>query len=127
MILKILLFIWQLPQNLCGLFVIPFLFPIEGIRKNKNGVMFWKVKKMDGAGLSLGQFVFIEDFYDLGTMRHEYGHAVQSMLLGPLYLLVIGIPSLIHFWIWDKNKSKKPYSAFYTEKWAEKLGKKYDY
>lgn len=127
MILKILLFIWQLPQNLCGLLVIPFLFPVEGIRKNRNGVMFWKVKKMSGAGLSLGQFVFIESFYDLSTIRHEYGHAVQSILLGPLYLFVIGIPSLIHFWVWDEDRSEKPYTAFFTERWAEKLGAKYQY
>lgn len=38
---------------------------------------------------------------------HEFGHRFQSLLLGPLYLFIIGIPSAI---------SRSP--TFYTEKWA---------
>ena len=33
---------------------------------------------------------------------HEYGHSVQSRRLGPLYLAVIGIPSLVFCYLWDR-------------------------
>ena len=30
---------------------------------------------------------------------HEYGHTIQSLILGPLYLIIMGIPSTIWgFW-----------------------------
>lgn len=32
------------------------------------------------------------------TIKHEYGHQLQSYILGPLYLLIIGLPSGL--WCW---------------------------
>ena len=56
--------------------------------------------------------------------KHEYGHCRQSEYLGWLYLIVIGIPSLI--WCLCYNAEKrgglKDYYKFYTEAWADKLG-----
>jgi len=40
--------------------------------------------------------------------KHEFGHRLQSLVLGPLYLFIIGIPSAI-------SRS----SSFYTERWAD--------
>jgi len=68
---------------------------------------------------------------DEETIKHEYGHQLQSYILGPLYLLVIGLPSGL--WCWfiqdlvNKNRKKKgkptlSYYWFYTESWANKLG-----
>jgi hypothetical protein len=37
---------------------------------------------------------------------HEFGHNLQSLVLGPLYLIVIGIPSVA--------------GAQWTETWADK-------
>ncbi len=59
---------------------------------------------------------------------HEYGHTWQSMMLGPCYLVVVGIPSII----WSRSRRCRqarrekgiPYSAFYTERWADDLGAK---
>ena len=56
---------------------------------------------------------------------HEYGHTVQSLILGPLYLPVVGLPSLL--WaqlppcrrIWREDVS---YFSFFTEKTANSLG-----
>ena len=39
---------------------------------------------------------------------HEFGHRFQSLVLGPFYLFIIGIPSAI-------SRS----SSFYTERWAD--------
>ena len=54
---------------------------------------------------------------------HEYGHSIQSKILGPLYLLVIGLPSIIWAGLFEKyrNKHKISYYSFFTEKWANKL------
>lgn len=51
--------------------------------------------------------------------RHEQGHFYQNLLLGPLYLPVIGIPSFFHAAI-----HKCPnYEHFYTESWATAWGR----
>ena len=69
-------------------------------------------------GLSLGEYIFLNN-NRVASIKHEYGHSIQSKYLGPLYLLVIGIPSLI----WAIfGKRGDAYYAFYTERWADKLG-----
>lgn len=81
-------------------------------------------------GVSLGLFIFVNGSRGekaINEMRvHEYGHTVQSLLLGPLYLFVIGIPSLI--WC-DGKKFRKlrekegvSYYAFYPESGANFFG-----
>lgn len=89
------------------------------------------------SGVSLGMFIFTpgngEDKSAKGDASvklkvHEYGHTIQSLLLGPFYLLVIGIPSMIWFRAprFRRLRAQKqiPYSAFYTERWADRLGTK---
>ena len=81
--------------------------------------------------VSLGVFIFStrdiekDHLYESYTAKHEYGHCLQSVLLGPLYLLVIGIPSMtwcLFFRNW-RIKHDKCYSWLYTESWADKWGK----
>ena len=59
---------------------------------------------------------------------HEYGHTIQSLILGPLYLLLIGIPSTLWGFSPRLNKKRKDnqisYFTFFTEKWANDLGEK---
>jgi len=57
---------------------------------------------------------------------HEYGHTIQSLLLGSLYLVIIGIPSTLWGFLQPLNKKRKTegisYFSFFTEKWANRLG-----
>ena len=57
---------------------------------------------------------------------HEYGHTIQSLILGPLYLVIIGIPSTLWGFLPHFNKKrheeKISYFSFFTEKWANYLG-----
>ena len=87
-------------------------------------------------GISLGAFIFIPPkarFYNSEKYHfsdaeiqerltvHEYGHTIQSLILGPFYFLIVGIPSVI----WEMMKpSKCSYFSFYTEKekWANHFG-----
>ena len=78
-----------------------------------------------GGGLTLGRFIFVnQHFTDLEeTILHEIGHVKQSRILGPLYLIIIGIPSIS----WAGLRRLIPalkkinYYNFYTENWANKL------
>ena len=58
------------------------------------------------------------------VLKHESGHQVQSFILGPLYLLVIGLPSIVWNVCFRKYRAKYQisYYDFYTEKWANQLG-----
>jgi RHS repeat-associated protein len=56
--------------------------------------------------------------------RHEQGHYYQNLLLGPLYLPVIAIPSIIHVELHPTiHPGSKTYEDFYTETWASEWGK----
>lgn len=111
-----LMYIWQLPQNLVGLVI----YLITGRKKtDEEGVYTWNLL----SGISLGNYIFINERY-VGTtvMLHELGHRKQSKMLGPLYLIIIGLPSLL--WAFFHSSflgSKVSYYSFYTEKWADKL------
>lgn len=112
---NIILYIWQLPQNLLGLL---FLLFIRGEKKHEiNGIKFYYAKNFKG-GISLGNYIIL-GYINEKSVKHEYGHCVQSKMLGWLYLIVIGLPSVIHAWLCNcKNHS---YYDFFVEKWANKL------
>lgn len=116
----ILLFIWQLPQNIVALVMLPFLGKLKLVRKANYNYCF-SGKNMVG-GISLGSFCFVsENMDDAETVAHEQdGHVKQSHWLGPLYLLVIGILSITWASIY-RQLGYKNYYVFFTESWANKL------
>lgn len=129
------LWIWQLPQNICGLILLLFM-GWEKVLTAENGNKVYFSKKMSG-GISLGRYSIISYRYisniktdkamlDLDVTRHEaIGHGTQSRYLGPLYLFVIGLPSIVWASIYPCKRypyTKNGYYVFYTEKWADKLG-----
>ena len=77
--------------------------------------------------LSLGLFFFLHPkaVNDEYTKRHEWGHTRQSLLLGPLYLFVIALPSMVWCNGFRKyrEENKISYFVFFTEKWANKCAK----
>ena len=117
----ILLYLWQLPQNLLGLLLISILKPED--KYDFEGVTLCYATRMRG-GISLGRYIIVASQmkdYTGRTEKHELGHCKQSMILGPLYLVVIGLMSLIWAAVWRPGYGKSYYD-FYTEKWADKLG-----
>lgn len=112
----VLLYLWCLPQNLLGLLFLLFIRGEE--RHSLNGIVFYYAKGFNG-GISLGRYIILSNKHEK-SVRHEYGHCRQSQILGPLYLIVIGLPSVIHA-AFCKCK-RHSYYDFYTEKWADKLG-----
>ena len=113
-----ILFLWQLPQNIIALVMMPFLGKMKLIRYDLHAFAF-ECENMNG-GISLGNFIFLSRTcaQKNATVLHEFGHVVDSHKFGWLYLLVIGLPSLM--WATFKPR-EKCYYDFYTERWADKL------
>jgi RHS repeat-associated protein len=103
-------FSWGGLQSVLGL-----ILAIGGVLIGANVTPHWG----RGAEVELPKYfpVSSADGFTLGPIAiaghgfwqwpHEFGHRFQSLLLGPFYLFVIGIPSAI---------SRQ--SSFYTERWA---------
>ena len=110
---------WGFFQTLIG--AVLFLIFIKEKHSYFKGsvVTAWKLS----SGISLGLFIFTDR--DSILLEHEYSHTLQSLLLGPLYIPVISLPSLLWaglpcFRNLRKNK-KISYNSFFTEKWAEHI------
>lgn len=118
-LVKILLYIWQLPQNLLGL---AYLMLNSGCKPifNQRRANFYILPE-SRSSVSLGMYVFISKYDSIteAVYDHEYGHCIQSQILGPLYLIIIGIPSGLHALLYNPAGN---YYSFYTESWANKLG-----
>jgi hypothetical protein len=126
---------WGILQTLLGFAV--FLMHRRDKHFWYHGALItvWEPK----TSVSLGLFVFVtaEPFFaekyagqisveELSgrLLVHEYGHTIQSLILGPLYLLIIGIPSSLWGFLGGRKRREQqiPYCAFFTEKWANRLG-----
>jgi hypothetical protein len=120
MIKDILMYLWQLPQNILGLI-------LRSIYKGNDtcykDVIIRRSLNMRG-GISLGKYVIVSQFSKEKTIMHEYGHCIQSKYLGWLYLPVVGIQSFIWSCLYGPviKRTKNGYFKFWTEAWADKLG-----
>lgn len=80
------------------------------------------------SGLSLGLFVFVPKGCTRPLLVHEYGHSVQSMLLGPLYLPIVVLPSLVWAGVPALARWRSRWHVSYydmpTEHWASWLGER---
>lgn len=88
----------------------------------ENGSYWIILTKGTKGSVSLGKYVFLSYMASDRIKLHEIGHTKQSLMLGPLYLLVIGIPSILWAAMHKTVAPKKDYYWFYTERWADKLG-----
>ena len=122
---------WGLLQNLAGGTIYSFYrlrgcphFAYQGAL-----AVIWPVRS---GSMSLGRFLFLHESYrpgDRALLAHEYGHPIPSLILGPLYLFVIGLPSLL--WaglpVFQRRRHDRhvSYYSFYPEKWANALGARF--
>ncbi|SFC29827.1 hypothetical protein SAMN04488102_104268 [Alkalibacterium subtropicum] len=133
---------WGLIQTVAGFIL--FLFHIKSPHDFYHGCI--RTKWATFNGISLGLFIFVPNDEDENLLKrkknntqlltnqcdrvsvHEYGHTYQSIMLGPLYLIIIGTVS----WSWARRKRYKdlrrkygvPYSFCWTEAWANALGER---
>ena len=130
---------WGLIQNISGLFW--FLAHPGRPHAIYRGaiVTLWKKK----SSAAVGMFIFLSDAgypypekrsrvfdpqklspYMRKVLNHEYGHTLQSVLLGPLFLPLIALPSTLWaaFGTGFRRKHHISYYRFYPERWANRLG-----
>ena len=119
---KVLLYIWQLPQNLLGLLVIL-------VTRAKKTVAPWEwiASSWPRFGVSLGNYIIFGGAGGgVDSYHHEIGHHKQSKILGPLYLIVIGLPSLLGniltriWWAFSKKDTATAadiISYYYKQPW----------
>ena len=115
-VVNILLIIWQLPQYIVGLVMWPFLGE-KVLVAERHFNRCYSGTKMSG-GISLGPIAYVSTRmtkYPTHVAHELDGHTVQSKILGPLYLIVIGLPSLVCAAFIN---SPVTYYKVYTEKWA---------
>ncbi|MGN1338861.1 MAG: hypothetical protein ACI4WS_01080 [Oscillospiraceae bacterium] len=120
---------WGVVQNLCGLVV--FLLNIRREHRFYHGAV---VTSWDNPGYStgLGMFIFMSDSISAEdyprTLVHEYGHTVQSALLGVFFLPAVGLPSVLWAAIPAlkrfRREKRVSYYWFYPERWANFLGER---
>lgn len=115
--------LWQLPQNMLALCIEGVLCKAAYRKGNTDGNIIIVSATLSSA-MSLGDYIFVHPMSSQKSIQHECGHSKQSDILGPLYLIVIEIPSLLHnivHYLCSKIGIKWNYFSFYTESWANKL------
>jgi hypothetical protein len=144
-LIDFILWIWQLPQHILALLLMTVVRPKRRIHKetgyvyHAHGGTFkvclgnysflpgWKRIRHPTTGEILGTK---DEEPNIDSIKHEsIGHAKQSMMLGPLYLLLVGLPSVIVEWRNQNGfKGKKSNEEIlrwryeqYPEKWADQL------
>lgn len=131
-------FVWQLPQTIVGVLLVALYYEPTHILVAHTGARVVYTRRLKpGAGFSLG-FISVlslndyrhaaKDALERKTARHEWrGHGMQSLWLGPLYLFVVALPSLIHAAVHDSlmDCMGKPYGHYWTENWADRITDKY--
>ena len=116
-------FTWELPQQLAGVVaghVNNILGNIESI-SHSQGATLVETKAENWGCYTLGSIITAQKGTDVTSdlFQHEYGHYMQSQLIGPAYLFAVGLPSLGSAMI-----NPERHGHFYTEKWANRLAKK---
>ena len=132
---KILSCIWEAPQKALA-HIIKWIVEVEELTDSDEDshLYIWNFKR----GLSLSNHIFLpansfrdkgpqeilDSCWHLNYVRHESGHSIQSKYLGPFYLLIIGLPSIIWAGCFSgyRQKHNISYYSFYTERSADKLG-----
>lgn len=121
--MEILKYFWQLPQLIAAFIYYWYLKSKDEILDTctcQGAIVF--IKRKSCGSVTLGSHIFLSPRATDTTVRHEWGHTRQSLILGPLYLIVIGIPSIIWAVAYRTIAPNKPYDWFYTESTANKLG-----
>ena len=126
---------WGIIQNIIGLII--FLANINNNHYFYKGavITIWNSKR---GSMGIGMFIFIsKECYEKREQPsgadnferikiHEYGHTIQSLILGPFFLFVITIPSalwaLLPFFKNRRMQRGTSYYSAFTERWADALG-----
>lgn len=115
--MKLLLWVWQLPQHLLGLILI--LLTRAKHTFDDPTIYIAYADWFRQMGICLGDIIIVgHNSWNLFTLKHEKMHQRQSHLLGPLYLFTVGIVSITrNIYGSLTNKSISWYYGSWPENW----------
>lgn len=120
----IVLLLWQLPQSIIGWLMLLYFIVVGKVRYINYvwDAFIFEASDMSGS-ISLGTIIICDEYgaKHPEIIQHELGHVKWSKYTGPLYLLIIGIPSILWAALY-KKLGYKNYYQFYTEATANKAG-----
>ena len=129
--LRILTEIWQFPQHIIAYVIILINCKSIKLMVSKDGISHYLVDRLFDSAISLGNYIFLDSDgnFSYKTIKHEFGHQKQSLMLGPLYLIIIGLPSImgnilnrIKYKYFRRHYDPDFYYKQPWEAWADKLG-----
>ena len=122
---------WGLPQNLIGAGFYLW-YRLRGCPHFRYHGAFAVIWTKRSGSMSMGSFLFLHPDWnpeDRELLNHEFGHTIQSLLFGPLYLLTVGLPSVL----WAglpvfrrmRRQGRRNYYSVYPEHSASALGRRF--
>ena len=125
--MNLISYVWQILQHIAALLVISYYKLTKGVVKVEDfkGRKIYIVRPSNMmTAVSFGHYIIMgSDYEDDQTKLHEYGHTIQSLWLGPLYLFTVGIVSALFNLI---SRANSKFAANYYNRWpenqADKLG-----
>ena len=102
---------------------------LTGKKPRRIGPLFYIRTGKHWGGCELGMFFLRDDSSTEHVTYHEAGHGLQNIVLGPLMLPLVSIPSFLRYhyrnFLKRRHPERKlpPYDAIWFERQATKLGK----
>ena len=100
---------WGIVMTSIGLLT-SLVFIIIGRKPKKFGYSFYFEVGENWGGVSMGPVFFIGRDEGLESKQHEAGHGIQNTWFGPLFPILIGIPSAIRYWLREQETLEKKYN-----------------
>ena len=123
---------WGSIMSVLGI-IVSFVMLIFKGNFHKNGCTIIVEVGSNWGGLSLGCISFcgkyteIDPDYYQHVRRHEFGHSLQNIILGPFFIFIVAFPSLIRccYYMIQLNKGKNFEDTWYDSIWFEHTATKY--
>ena len=118
---------WGLFLTIIGWFVALAMLVSKHKPTWYHGIIYFKTTSSNWGGFSIGMVFVVCSNAPESTLEHEYGHTYQNAILGPFMLFLVSIPSMIRYWVRDKeikkgNALKTDYDAIWFESGASDIG-----
>lgn len=121
---------WGSLMTIIGLIVTGFCIAFLKGKPHKNGFSYIVEVGGNWGGLEFGAVAlcgsysqkdgpcYNPDWYE-HTRRHEFGHSIQNMILGPLFPFIVGIPSACRYWY--QRIAEEKYSKTFPADWYDSI------
>ncbi len=127
----LLSFTWGALSTFPGL-LYALILRLCGFRPKRFGFCLrFEVGNRRWGGVSFGCVIITCREPSLHLLQHEHGHGIQNIILGPLMLPLVSLPSTLRYHTrniisrFRPGTRLRPYDSIWFEGWATALGEKY--